>query len=473
MRFINRSEEMGRLERLTKAGDGGLAVVYGRRRLGKTRLLLEWVRRHDGMYAVADLSSADIQRRYLARAVASRLPGFADVDYRDWRALLERLAVEAKRLRWRGPVVLDELPYLVLASPEFPSVLQRFIDHEAREAKLVVAVAGSSQRMMQGLVLSGTAPLYGRAREILELGPLDPSFLAQAFRTRQGIAVAQLFAAWGGVPRYWELAIESSSKLPAAIDELVLNPLGPLHREPDRILLEEIPSAVEVRPVLDAIGLGAHRVSEIAARVGRPATSISRPLERLLSMGLVRREIPFGEPEKKSKRSLYKIDDPFFRLWFRIVASHRGRLASSSRASRLELLERFWSHLVAAAWEDLCRRRLPLMSLTRPKSRLGRTGPWGPPSRWWRANEQEWDLVSEAIDGERLLVGDAKWHHKPWTEREIETERDLLARRALPVLPQRYQNHHVVRALFVPELARGVPRPRSGPVVVTASDLLR
>ena len=470
MKFIDRSEEMKRLGRLSRRNDGALAVVYGRRRVGKTRLLLEWVEKHDGLYAVADISSAEIQRTYFAETVASRFPGFADVEYRDWQVLLSRLADEAKRARWRGPIVVDEFPYLVLASPELPSVLQRFVDHEARDAKLIVAIAGSSQRMMQGMVLSGDAPLYGRAQEILQLRPLDPTFLTQAFRTRKGIQLVQHFTAWGGVPRYWELAVEASSNPLAAVEQLVLNPLGPLHREPDRVLIEEVPTALEVRPVLDAIGLGAHRVSEIAARVGRPATSISRPLERLVAMGLVRRETPFGEPEKKSRRSLYKIDDPFFRLWFRIVASHRGQLASSSRASRLKLLDRFWNHLAAAAWEDLCRQRLPLVG---PNTSLGRRGSWGPAFRWWKANEPEWDIVSESVDGKQLLVGDAKWSGRPWTARAIESERGALARRTLPALPTRYRDHNVIRALFVPELAKGVSRVRTGPIVVTASDMLR
>ena len=470
MNFIDRTEEMERLGRLVERNEGSLAVVYGRRRLGKTRLLLEWVGRHDGLYAVADLSSAEIQRHYFAEAVASRLPGFADVEYRDWQVLLSRLASEAKRAGWRGPIVFDELPYLVLASPELPSVLQRWVDHEARDARLVIAVAGSSQRMMQGIVLSSDAPLYGRAREILEIRPLDPSFLGAAFRTRKGIRLVEHFTAWGGVPRYWELAAEASENPLLAVEELVLNPLGPLHREPDRVLIEEVPTALEVRPILDAIGLGAHRVSEIAGRIGRPATSISRPLDRLVGMGLARRETPFGELEKKSRRSLYRIDDPFFRLWFRVVASHRGRLASSSRQDRLKLLGRYWSQLAAASWEDLCRRRLPFLTQKTP---LGRRGPWGPASRWWRAKEPEWDIVSESLDGKRLLIAEAKWSGHPLTERSLERGSRALGQRALPALPSRYRDHTFIRVLFVPELAQGVSKPKKGPLVVTASDIMR
>ena len=448
MKFVNRSAELARLDRLARSEEGGLAVVYGRRRIGKTRLLLEWVRRHGGLYTVADLSASEIQRRYFAEAVAGRLPGFADVAYPDWRTLLARLAREAKAAEWRGPVVFDELPYLVLGSPDLPSILQRWVDHEARDARLVVALAGSSQRMMQGFVLAGDAPLYGRAREILDLQPIEPSFLAEVFSSASARETVELYAAWGGVPRYWELAREISGGVRTQIDQLVLDPLGPLHREPDRLLLEEVPSALEVRPLLDAIGAGVHRGSEIAGRLGRPATSMARPLDRLIGMGLVRREVPFGETEKASRRGLYKIDDPFFRLWFRVVAPHRGPLATGAQKVRLQLLARYWDELVSQAWEELCRLQLPHLE---DRSPVGRLGPWGPASRWWSGNAPEWDLVSESIDGKTLLLGEVKWSDKPFGTKALERARRELAAKPGPVLSARHAGHEIVRALFVPE----------------------
>jgi AAA+ ATPase superfamily predicted ATPase len=470
MQFQDRFEELARLDRLMARATGGLAVLYGRRRLGKTRLLLEWASRHGGLYTVADQSSPDVQMRYFAQAVASRIPGFAEVEYGDWRSLFARLAREAQLLRWRGPIIFDELPYLVLSSPELPSVLQRWIDHEAREARLVVAVAGSSQRMMQGLVLSGDAPLYGRAVEILELMPLDPRYLKGAFGRQSASTLVENYAAWGGVPRYWELAVEEGGSPRSRVERLALDPLGPLHREPDRVLIEEVPSALEVRPILDAIGGGAHRVSEIAARVGRPATSISRPLERLLGMGLVRREIPFGEPEKKSRRSLYKIDDPFFRLWFRVVAPNRGFLAATPRAGRLELLSHFWAHLVAMAWEDLCRGRLARLDR---RLALARLGPWSAAWRWWHGAQPEWDLVSEAVDGRRLLLGECKWAARPLGAKSLEKHARTLSAKPLPSLSENYLGREIVRVLFVPAVLPKTSRSVDGVIVTTCSDLLR
>jgi hypothetical protein len=469
MLFLDRIDEMKRLDAVVTSKTGGLVVLYGRRRIGKTRLLLEWSAKHGGLYTVADQSSPEIQRRYFAEATATRLAGFADVDYRDWRGLLVRLAREAQAASWRGPVIIDELPYLVAASPELPSVLQAWIDHEAKAGRLVVAVAGSSQRMMQGLVLSSNAPLYGRAREVLELGPLDPTFLPQVFRKRNARELVELYAAWGGVPRYWELAEQLGGDVRDQIDQLVLDPLAPLHREPDRMLIEEVPSALEVRPVLDAIGAGAHRVSEIGARVGRPATSMSRPLERLLGMGLVRRDIPFGESERKSRRSLYLIDDPFFRLWFRVVAPNRARLASCNQSERLTSLNRHWDRLVAEAWEDLCRKcvaRLP------SSTRLGLQGPWQLASRWWSAALPEWDLISESVDRRKLLLGEAKWSARPIRGAALQQALRETVSKPAPALPEKYRRHTVVRALFVPE-ADGRAETATQVQIATLNDLLR
>lgn len=454
MRFLNRERELERLDGLVARG-GGFAAVYGRRRIGKTRMLVEWVRRHGGVYTVADQSTAEVQRRYLAEAVATRLLGFADVHYPDWRTLLTRLAREATAAGWAGPLVLDELPYLVHAAPELPAVLQRWIDHEA--AGLVVVVAGSSQHMMQGLVLSGNAPLFGRAREILEITPLDPRLIPDAFGGADATEAVATWAAWGGVPRYWELATEVGGSVQDQVDRLALDPLGPLHREPDRLIAEELPPATEVRALLDAIGSGAHRVSEIAGRIGRPATSLSRPLQRLQGMGLVRREVPFGEAERSSRRSLYRISDPFTRLWFRSVAPNRAQLATATGEGRRALFGRLWPQLHGESWEELCRLLVPTLD---GSTQLGAAGPWGPPSRWWRGNEPEWDLVARSLDGRRLLLGEAKLRVS-----SVDGAVRTLSERPAPSSLSRPGAVEIVRALFV---ASERPDPR----VITASQLL-
>jgi DNA-binding MarR family transcriptional regulator len=226
------------------------------------------------------------------------------------------------------------------------------------------------------------------------------------------------------------------------------------------------------RPLLDAIGAGAHRVSEIAGRLGRPATSMARPLDRLLGLGLIRRELPFGEDEKSNKRVLYKIGDPFFRLWFRVVAPYRAQLASGTPAARRQILARFWDNLCAQSWEELCRQQVPRLPAEKP---LGGFGPWSPAARWWHGAQPEWDLVSDSLDGRRVLLGEVKWSSRPFDRRTLKPFLRELAARPAPPLPSRLAGAELIRALFVPAVAfkPGVAAevPESL-MLVTAADLL-
>ena len=461
MKFLDRARELAALEGLDELG--GLAVVWGRRRIGKTRLLLEWCEREGGLYTVADQSGPEAQREYFARAVAAVLPGFADVTYPSWERLLTRLAADAASRRFTGPIVIDELPYLVVNSPELPSVLQRWIDHDARRARLRVALAGSSQRMMQGLVLAADAPLHGRAQVLLDLAPLPVAHLTAAFGPLASAPLVEHWAAWGGVPRYWELAAARRGSVRDRVVALALDPMGALFSEPERLLVEESPPALEVRPVLDAIGAGAHRLSEIAGRLRRPATSLSRPLDRLVGMGLVRRETPFGEPARGGKRSLYKIDDPFLRLWFRVVAPNRAALTAGTTASRRALLDQHWAALVGQAWEELCRGAVTSIQ----RGQVASLGPWRPALRYWHGGEPEWDLVAESQDGGRVLAGEAWFSARPVLAASIRREAARLANRPLPPIAGR----EVVRALLVPAVAKGTPRIVGNVHVVTIADL--
>ena len=465
MRFLNRTGELAQLDALANREEGGLAVLWGRRRVGKTRLLLEWCRGHRGLYTVADSSAPAVQRRYVAQAIGERLGGFAEVEYPDWRALLRALARACSREGFRGPLVFDELPYLVTVDPSLATVLQAWIDHEAREARLIVAVCGSAQHMMQGLALDASAPLFGRASVILPVTPMSPAALAKGLGLREARDAVAAFAAWGGVPRYWELAEPYGGDLDRAVAELVLDPLGPLHREPDRLLAEELPQAGALRPVLDAIGSGAHRVSEIGGRLGQPATSLGRPLGRLIELGLVHREQPFGEPERGGKRSLYRISDPFFRLWFKVVAPHRGWLAAARRQGRLVLWRRSRGALVAEAWEELCRQAVP--GLARRGGPLERWGEFAAAQRYWRGSGPEWDVVARALDGRTTVIGEVKWHERPGEDGELRGAAAALEGKGVPPGVE----GEVVRVVFVPVRPRG-RRERHGVVGIDAADVL-
>lgn len=465
MQFIDREREMARLKRGLYTDGAWLCVLWGRRRVGKSRMLLEWLGGTDGLYFVADQSSGPLQRSYFAACISARFPGFDAVRYPDWRSVFDRLASEASARRWHGPLVIDEFPYLVMSDPSLPSIVQNWIDNAAKQAGLKVVLSGSSRRMMHGLVLDATSPLFGRAAESFRVKPLPPGFIGEGLRLTTGPEMVRAYAAWGGTPRYWELASPFGADLAGAVDALVLDPLGPLHDEPDALLLEETPSAATLRPILDVIGAGAHRLSEIAGRLGQPATSLTRSIARLQELGLVKRETPFGLPERSSKKSLYTIDDPFVRTWARVVAPHRSLLAAATRSARLALWERHRNALHAQTWEELCRSSVPGLSAGFSP------GDWGPAQRHWRGNDPEFDVVAESLDRTRLLVAEVKWLETPATAADLQGIFHKLIAKGLP-RDLSTEGREIEYAIFVPETSEDAGKARDY-TVVTARDVMR
>jgi AAA+ ATPase superfamily predicted ATPase len=298
-------------------------------------------------------------------------------------------------------LALDEFPNLVQASRDLPSLLQKRLDQH-RGPHLVLC--GSSQRMMQGLVLDRSAPLYGRAREILKITPLTAGWLGDAFANLNPLQQIETYALWGGIPRYWELAREFPTQS-EALQDLVLSPLGVLHDEPRALLQDDLSDTLQSASLLQLIGQGCQRLSELAARLGKPATSLTRPLQRLVELDLILRQRPFGSLEKDSKRSYYRISDPFLRFWYRYIAPRRSRLQARQIAPVLAEIQRDMDHHVAGIWEDLARESLARLEL------FGM--PWQNAQPWWGPGLDhkplEIDLVAETPDRSALLIGSVKW----------------------------------------------------------------
>jgi AAA+ ATPase superfamily predicted ATPase len=398
--FLDRQEEAARFRRLLDRADGSLGVVYGRRRCGKSRLLREILPPERAVYYVGDDREGSLQRTSLAVEIGRLLPGFERVTYPDWDVLFARWWREA---RPGSVLALDEFPSLVAVAQELPSLLQKHLDRES-ERGIHLLLSGSSQRMMQGLVLDRTAPLFGRASEILKISPLPAGWIEEALDLPSPESAIEAYSVWGGTPRYWELAGDHPD-LRTAIRSLVLSPLGVLNEEPTRLLLDDMRDTTQAASILSLIGQGCHRISEIAARLGKPTTALSRPLQRLQDMDLVTRELPFAEEPRGSKRTLYKISDPFLRFWFRYVDVNRSRLGAGQVTAVEEEIGERLGHHVGEVWEELARTSVPLL---RPG---GKT--WGAAGRWWGPGLDrqplEVDLVAQSIDGGSVLVGEVKW----------------------------------------------------------------
>lgn len=402
MDFIDRVDEQRRFRRFLNFREGALACVYGRRRIGKSRLIEEVVAgRDDVITFIAERSEAALQRSRLAADISSLIPGFADVSYDNWSVMFDRWQKDAPK---GSVLVIDELPYLVERSPELPSVLQRIADGLRTSGKKII-LSGSSQRMMQGLVLNEDEPLYGRAREIVKLEPIHFRWMKNVFPAMSAWERFCLYAVLGGVPRYWE-SFQDGDDMWEVLREQVFSSQGLFHDEPNYVLQDDLQDSVQATSVLSLVGRGVERLVEMAGRLQVPMTALGRPIKRLVDLGLVTRDIPFGSDVKANKKTLYRMSDPFLRFWYSFVLPNYSDVNFLSTKVEVESLQPAFRVFLGQAWERLVRDEIQVKPLPGFKSRLRNA------ARWWGSGldrkAMEVDIVAESLDGDTLFVGEAK-----------------------------------------------------------------
>lgn len=387
LEFVNRDAELRELDAAAKRG--GLLVIYGRRRVGKTRLLRHWLQTHDGHYSQAIEAQRDLQIQQVFHDLRARLE--TRIAPKTWPELLEVLALQKRR--WI--LCLDEFPYLTAVDGSLPSQLQKWVDQSLPDGCLLI-LAGSSTRMMHDLFLHRAAPLYGRAIKLLNLRAMDYAAFCQACgQDPDDLESFEKFACVGGIPKYWEF-IEAGQDAVALAESLYFDFAPYMEQEPQRILRDEGVTGLNALAVLEAAGRGAERPSEIASRLGTAQTNLSRLLQQLLDTSILTRELPFGESVRSTRKILYRIQDPTLRFWFRVYSPHRSLWPTYSAAARRKLIHEH----AATVFEDWCRARYPGAQ------------------RYWEANV-ELDLVAPDPEGSgRLLVAEVKWRRLSVAERK-------------------------------------------------------
>ena len=401
MKFVDRIDEAARLKDALAREKSSLVVMYGRRRLGKSTLIKRVLSDND-VYFLADRSESQYQRTLLAKVIAQVFPDFDKLAYPDWESMFRAVNYRTDK---RFTICLDEFPYLVEQSPELPSVLQKLVDEKQLKYNLVLC--GSSQNMMYGLFLDSTAPLYGRADEIMRLAPIRLPYIQEALSLDAMNAIEE-YSVWGGVPRYWELR-ENKSSLDDALWHNILSVNGTLYEEPVKLFQDDVKDIVKTSTIMSYIGTGANRLSEIAGRCNEPATNLSRPLKKLVDLGFLEKDVPFGIDEKNAKKSLYKIADPFMAFYYQFVVPNRSFIELGRRMPLEQALAAHFSEYVSMNWEKLCRDAVT--------GNIVNGTVYGKAKRWWgsffnedkKPEQVEFDVMAESLDKKYLLVGECKW----------------------------------------------------------------
>lgn len=404
--FIGRQCELELLQQLWESERPELLILYGRRRVGKTRLLTHWIEtsKARALYWVAEPTSAFDQLRAFSQAVYNfanpGLPAPDNFSYASWAQAFQQLASLAQSSRLA--VFIDEFTNLLAAKTGLAGILQNTWDHLLKQTNLFLVISGSHIGMMERHLLSYQAPLYGRATGLLKLMPL-PFAATRAFfpRYRPDERVA-VYAMLGGIPAYWE-RFDPKLSVDSNIRRQFLTSNALLQDEPHLLLQDFVAEAHNYVAILRAIAHDNRTPKEIAGYAGLDDKHVPAYLLRLVETGFVERRVPVTGGQT-SRAGRHYITDPYLRFYFRFLAHRQTQLAMGIQDQSLEEIKHHLLDFIGThTWEELCREWVYHASARRELPFL----PDQVGSAW---NKQvQVDVVGINSMEKTLLMGDCKW----------------------------------------------------------------
>ncbi len=402
MRFVNRDKELACLERDYKRNGSSFMVIFGRRRVGKTTLIKEFIKnKNNALYYLADTQSQWLQLERFKEIVSEQWHDdvLKALEVNSWDGIFNYVAKHIP-LKEKLIIVIDEFQYLAKVNNAVPSIFQRIWDDLLQSHNIMLILSGSIISMMYNSVLRYDSPLYGRRTAQLKLNPLKFRDFSDFFKGKSTIRLIELYSILSGVPKYVEI-FENNDNIFQAIEENILDKDSFLYHEPVFILNEELTETTTYFSLLEVISKGDHKIGNIANRLQIPTNHLTSYLNRLVELELIEREVPVTEENpSKSKRGLYFIKDHFFRFWFRYVMPYKSYIEMENTQFVLNKIKQTFNLFVSQAFEKVCMDRL----MENPPLDVQKIG------RWWNKQE-EIDIV--AVAEKEMLLGECKW----WEEK--------------------------------------------------------
>lgn len=414
--FIGRERELQSLNRLYLSDRFEFAVIYGRRRVGKTALINQFIQEKRAIYFMGVESNERQNLENFSKNIIEFGTGIeARTSFASFQDALEYVFLLAQKERL--VLAIDEYPYVARASKSLASTLQMLIDRYKDSSKLMLILCGSSMSYMEDHVLAYKAPLYGRRTAQMKIEPFDFADTCKYFKDFEDEDQALLYGLVGGTPQYL-IQIDVRMSVEDNIKNTFLNPASSLFEEPENLLKQEVREAALYNAIITAIAAGASRVSEIATKVGEDTPVCSGYLKNLLELGLIRRESPYGE--KLSRKSMYSIADNLFRFWYRFVPENSSIIARGAVDLAYNRIAPHFSEYMGSVFEEICRQYLWKLLLT-GKSPVEFTDL----GRWWgndpvAKKQTEIDIMGEQ-DRNTALFGECKWTNEKVDSAVLET----------------------------------------------------
>lgn len=418
--FYCREEELQTMNRRYEKGRFECIVIYGRRRVGKTALINEFCKGKPTVYFSALSASSQENLEALSKAIYTcKNPDSAVAPtYRSYEDALDEITTMAKRQRL--VFVIDEYPYLAKAEKSFSSRLQHIIDHQWQDSQLYLILCGSSMSFMEYQVLGYESPLYGRRTAQFKIQALTYREMTKFHPSLSLQDQALLYGVTGGIPHYIN-KLDVENDLDEALLENLFNTSSYLFEEPENLLKQELREPAIYNSVISAIAGGASRLNEIATKVGLESGVCTKYLKVLLELGILKKETPITE--KPGKKTIYAIDDNFFRFWYRFVPRNMSVIS----AGRMNLVyehavKKYYPDYMGLIFEKMCQDYLLRYAENLPILLSGIGQWWGTDSR--TRKEVQIDIVGTPVEGNEYLIGSCKYRNEKIGIDELELIRN-------------------------------------------------
>lgn len=401
--FIGREHELNTLNKLYNSDKFEFAVIYGRRRVGKTALISEFTKDKDTIFFTGVETNAKQNLDNFSRCIMEYNTGIASgASFNSFQMALEYVFELAKTKRI--VLVIDEYPYVARASKSLASTLQLLIDKNKDASKLFLILCGSSMSYMEDHVLAYKAPLYGRRTAQFKINPFEFLEACRYFENFSDEDKALAYGIVGGTPQYL-MQLDDKLSIEENIKNTHLNPSSSIFEEPTNLLKQEVREPAIYNAVITAIATGSSKMNEISNKIDEDTSVCATYIKNLITLGIVKKESPYGK--KSTRKTIYSIEDNMFHFWYRFVPENTSIISRGAVDLAYSRIAPELSSYMGSVFEDICKQYLWKL-LLEGKCAVNFTDL----GRWWGANpktksQEEIDIMG--TDKDTALFAECKW----------------------------------------------------------------
>jgi len=403
--FYGRESELKKLNELYKSNKFECVIIYGRRRIGKTTLIKEFIKDKKAVYFAAREANSRINLNIFSGDIysvtAKELAGNAFFD--DWEKAFDYIGEISKSERII--LTIDEYPYLAQNYRPISSIIQAHVDGNLKSGKLFLILCGSSMSFMENQVLGYKSPLYGRRTAQFKITQFSYFDSLPFFDNFTKPEKAILYGMTGGIPEYLS-KINNRISVKNNIIDLFLTASGHLFEEPANLIKQELREPSTYNGIIEAIAHGASRLNEIATKCGIESNKCAKYMASLQSLGIIKKEMPVTEI--RSKKSIYILDDYMFRFWYRFVFPNMSAVISELGENIYAYeVEPYLNAYMGLIFEEICKQYMIIQmknnNLPIPVGKIG---------KWWGNNpklkrQEETDIL--IFNKDSAIFGECKW----------------------------------------------------------------